>query len=439
LTNFIVRYISIEYHKGQITEANSYYSTSIAACFSLASFIFVVVLFFVSKLEHVLVVPVGLINPVKCLFIIVFINFIVVTVTTPFSSSAYIKNRLDVSGVVKIIAYICEAIVLLVLFMNFEPTVWFVGMGSLIASFVTLLCNYLMVRKFTPELRFRKTQVSLRRVKDMMGNGVWNSLNQLGNVLNSGLDLIISNLMLSAVATGQIAVAKTIGVMFSTLYQVVFQPFQPQLLKVYASGDIKQFLRELKKSMKICGYFSNLAFAGFVALGPLYYKLWMPHQDTHYLYLLTVITVVGSITAGVMQPVYYVYTVTLNNKLPCWITIAGGFVNILSMYILLKYTDMGALAVVITTAVIMISINLFFNPIYAAWCLNIRVIELYKVIVRHLISAVMMIVIFGCIAMIFKPQNWIGFIISALIMCVLGAAIHLAVMTGTNYIKRTKK
>lgn len=42
-----------------------------------------------------------------------------------------------------------------------------------------------------------------------------------------------------------------------------------------------------------------------------------------------------------MRPIYYVYTLTLKNKLPCWITIAGGFLNVVSMYVLLKYTQMG--------------------------------------------------------------------------------------------------
>ncbi len=76
-----------------------------------------------------------------------------------------------------------------------------------------------------------------------MGNGIWNSLNTLGNTLNSGLDLIIANLMLSGVATGQISVAKTIESMFTMLYQVVFQPFQPRLLKAYASGN-REILRK---------------------------------------------------------------------------------------------------------------------------------------------------------------------------------------------------
>lgn len=112
-------------------------------------------------------------------------------------------------------------------------------------------------------------------------------------------DLVISNLMLTGVQTGQIAVAQTINAMFSTLYATVFQPFQPQLLKVYASGNVKNFTNELEKTMKICGMFSNIAFAGFTSLGMLYYKLWLPAQDTKTLYWLTFIAVSLSITAGI--------------------------------------------------------------------------------------------------------------------------------------------
>lgn len=120
----------------------------------------------------------------------------------------------------------------------------------------------------------------------------------------------------------------------------------------------------------------------------------LPQQDTPLLYGLTVVTVLGSITAGAMQPVYYIYTLTVKNKIPCWVTIAGGFLNVVAMYFLLKYTYVGPYAIVVTTAVIMISINVFFNPTYAARCLNVSSFILYPTIFRHLISCGVMTIVF---------------------------------------------
>lgn len=432
ITSFVVRYISVSYHERKMQEANEYYSTSVIACVALAGVIFISALLLITKIDLLLNVPQNLIFSVKLLFLIVFLNFVLTTATTPFTTAAYIKNRLDITGIIKIIAYLVDAGVMVILFINCTPNVWFVGMGSLAASVVTFICTYILSKKLVPELVFNKDFFSVSKLKNLVGNGIWNSLNSLGNELNSGLDLIISNLFLNGVATGQIAVVKTIGTMFSMLYEVVYQPFQPNLIKAYASGDVNIFINEQKKAMRICGYFSNVAFAGFVALGGLYYKLWLPSEDTKLLHMLTIVTVLGSVTAGVMRPIYYVYTLTLKNKLPCWITIAGGFLNVVSMYVLLKYTQMGVYAIVSTTTVIMLCINLFFNPVYAAYNLKISVKVYYKVIFKHLISAAIMVGGFIGIARVIRPSSWVGLIVSAIIMCISGLIIHVLIMCNMD-------
>lgn len=432
ITSFVVRYISVSYHERKMQEANEYYSTSVIACVALAGAIFISALLLITKIDLLLNVPQNLIFSVKLLFLIVFLNFVLTTATTPFTTAAYIKNRLDITGIIKIIAYLVDASVMVILFINCTPNVWFVGMGSLAASVVTFICTYILSKKLVPELVFNKDFFSVSKLKNLVGNGIWNSLNSLGNELNSGLDLIISNLFLNGVATGQIAVVKTIGTMFSMLYEVVYQPFQPNLIKAYASGDVNIFIYEQKKAMRICGYFSNVAFAGFVALGGLYYKLWLPSEDTKLLHMLTIVTVLGSVTAGVMRPIYYVYTLTLKNKLPCWITIAGGFLNVVSMYVLLKYTQMGVYAIVSTTTVIMLCINLFFNPVYAAYNLKISVKVYYKVIFKHLISAAIMVGGFIGIARVIRPSGWFGLIVSAIIMCISGLIIHVLIMCNMD-------
>ena len=430
LTSFTVRFISVSYHEGKLEEAQAYYSSTVVASVALSAGIFICMLAVIWKLEFVLNIPEEYINSVKLLFVIVFLNFVLTTVVTPVGASAYIKNRLDLTGLIKVFSYICDACVLLILFGLFSPRVWYVGIGSASASLVTLLCTWALARKLTPELRFQRALVSFEKVKKILQNGMWNSLNSLGNTLNSGLDLWISNLMLSGVETGQIAVVKTINTLFSTLYQVVFQPFQPQLLKSYANDGKEKFINELKKTMKICGYFSNVAFAGFLALGHLYFKLWLPEQDTDMLYQLGVLTVLGSITAGVIQPVYYVNTLTLKNRLPCWITIAGGFLNVGAMYFALRHTSLGAYAVVGTTTVIMLCINLFFNPVYSAKCLDIHPMAFYEVIVKHILSAVIMVAVMWGIAQVLRPTEWMGLILTAILMCVVGAGIHIIVLSN---------
>lgn len=430
LTTFIVRYISINYHKNMLEEARRYYSSSVAACVLLSGGIFIVVLLLLTRLEYILNIPVNLVGSVKLLFLLVFVNFILTTVITPLNSGAFIKNRLDITGILKIISYITDAAVLIIVFSISTPSIWVVGLGSVTASLVLVTGTFALKKKLVPELKFKRELVSFKCVKDMMSNGIWQSVNSLGNVLNSGLDLIVSNLMLSGIATGQIAAVKTIGTMFSMLYQIINQPFQPKMLKVYSTGDMKLFVKELTKTMKFCGFFSNVAFAGFVAIGWTYFKLWLPSQDTNILYILAIITIFGSITEGIAQPMYYVNTLTLKKKIPCFVTIGSGLLNTVSMYFLLKYTDLGAYAIVLTTAVIMTCVNLFFNPMYCASCLKVHPFSLYRVIVRHIISVIIMVVVFKLMAKIYMPQSWITLILTAIVMVAVGFVIHVLVMTN---------
>lgn len=56
--------------------------------------------------------------------------------------------------------------------------------------------NYYIYKKYTPELKIRRKSVSFNAIKKLVVNGIWNSINSLGNTLNSGLDLIVTNLWL---------------------------------------------------------------------------------------------------------------------------------------------------------------------------------------------------------------------------------------------------
>lgn len=427
-TTFVVRYISVSYHEGKMLEAKSYYTSSVFGCVAISGGIFFVALLLIWKLEYLLVIPEQLVNSVKLLFVFVFLNFVVTTIVIPISAASYIKNRLDIAGVLKIVSYFVDAGVLLILFRLFFPSIWFVGIGSLAASCVLLVGNYSIKRKLLKDLSFDMKFFDLSKITSMLSNGIWQSVNSLGNVLNSGLDLLISNLMLTGVETGEIAIAKQIGTIFSLLYSTISQPFQPQMLKSYASGNMNKFLIELTKAVKICGFFSNVAFAGFVAMGKLYFHLWLPEQNTNLLYVLTILTIFTSITEGAVFPIFYVNTLTLKKKIPCLVTVGCGLLNAGSMYLLLSYTELGVYAIVLTTAVIMTISNFIFTPMYVSKCLSISPWRIYSVLIRHIISVIVMCLVFVIIARIINPKKWGDLIGAAMVMTCTGALIHGGIM-----------
>ena len=84
-------------------------------------------------------------------------------------------------------------------------------------------------------------------------------------------------------------------------------------------------------------------------------------------------------------------------------------------------------------------INFFFNPLYCSHCLKIKPWRIYGTIVRHIISVVIMIVVFKAVTLVYMPTGWISLISTALVMVVVGALIHVLVMTDKAEKQKIRK
>lgn len=107
----------------------------------------------------------------------------------------------------------------------------------MVSAAYLLLVNIRNAHRLTPELKYDAKKFSIDSVKELVSSGIWNSINNLGNVLNSGLDLIITNLMLTATAMGQISVAKNLATICYTLVGTIANAFKPLQTRYYAEGN----------------------------------------------------------------------------------------------------------------------------------------------------------------------------------------------------------
>jgi len=428
LNAFSARYISIEYHKGNKKKANVYYNSVFIADIILAIVIFGIAVVIVTNLNRFLMIPEDLIGDVKKLFLLDTINFLILSCGTVFMTATTIKNRLEMGSIARAISYIAEAVFLFIAFSLLTPRVYYVGIGLIVSSCVILLINIGLTARLTPDLKVQRGYFSIEAVKSILSAGIWSSVNSLGNTLNTGLDLLVSNMMLSALAAGQLAIVKTISTIFTTLFQLVATAFQPMQLKYYANNDKKLLIASFKLGIKLNGMISNIAFAGFTVFGAVYYRLWTPSQDIGVLQTVTIVTIIGSIIEGAVYPLYYGYNLTVKNKIPCFITILSGLMNVLGMYVLIEFFDAGIYAVVLTTTVLTWLVNFVFNPLYVSYCLKIRLTTFYPTLFRHIVSSVLLLAVFSIIRKIYYPNSWIGLIMVALVCAIIGAILHTLIV-----------
>lgn len=428
LNTYAARYVGIAYHQKEKKEANIYFSSVFYGDVILASVILTGAVWLIFFLERLIYIPGEIVTDVKLLFLFVFLNLWVSTVFSVFGCAAYVRNRLDITGIFKAISYLTNAIVLVFAYVLFPARVFYVGLGMLAAAFVVALSDFGITRKFTPEFRPKKADFSFLAVKRLVIAGCWASFSSVGELLNNGLDLIICNQMLSSLAMGQIAIAKTMNTIVQSLYAIVDQAFFPMFLKSYAEGKKEKLLDELKISMKISGLLANIAFAGFVALGLAYYRLWIPGQDIDLIYKLTIITILTCIPSGAIHPLYYVYTLTVKKAFPCLVTIVGGIFNVIGMYVLIKFCGMGVYAVAWTTVIVMAVINFVTNPLYMAHVLKVPLKTFYPDIIRNALACLVLTAVFHWFSGFYMPSSWVTLVICGLVYALIGMPIHLVIV-----------
>ena len=438
LDSYASRYISVEYHKSNREMANIYFNSVLFADAFMGSVVVALSVAFASVINFLLGVPDKILTDVRILFVCVFLNLAISLLSTAFQSSAIIKDKLRESSFFKLLSYLTEALTLILLFNVLSPRLYFVGIGMIFATLVILASSCYITRKYTPAIQINIKYFRLEVVKKLVVQGIWNSLNSLGNMLNSGLDLVVTNAMLGSIAMGQVSIVKTMTSVFACLYQIVTQPFQPTLIKDYVDNDKDKLLYDLKVSMKMTGYISNIAFAGIVGFGLDYYRLWVPNQDCELLYKLTIIATATSILEGAVSPLYYIYTLTVKNKIPCIVTIVGGVINLIGMYLLIPHFDQGIYIVFLTTAIVMLTINGISNPIYMSKCLKINWFSFYPVLIRHLISGGLMTIAIYLVANKVSVNSWISLVFWAAICSLIGLVIHVVVMIDKNDLKKLK-
>jgi len=428
LNTYAARYIGIAYHRTDKRKANVYFSSVFWGDIILASVILTAASGLIFFLDHLIYIPGEIVTDVKLLFLFVFVSLWVSTVFSAFGCAAYIRNKLDITGVFKTISYMTNAVVLAVCYILFPAHVFYVGIGMTASTFIVALADFGIARKFTPELWPKRTDFSISAVKRLVMEGCWASFSSVGELLNNGLDLLVCNQMLSSLAMGQIAIAKTMNTIVQSLYAVVDQAFFPMFLKSYAENKKERLLDELKISMKISGYLANIAFAGFVALGLAYYRLWIPNQDIDLIYKLTIVTILTCIPSGAIHPLYYVYTLTVKKALPCLVTIIGGIFNVVGMYILIKYAGMGVYAVAWTTVIVMAFINFVTNPLYMAHVLKVPWMTFYQDIIRNALACLGLTAIFKWFSSLYMPSSWLTLIVCIMIYALIGLPIHLVIV-----------
>lgn len=435
LNSMAGRFITIEYHKGNLEQANKYFSSVFYSNVVISAVLAIISIILLVFLEYVIHIPVNLVADVKWLFALLCLNSLLTLVFNVYIVSPFIKNRLDVTSVRNLVSNLIKAAVILVLFGFFSSHLWYIGCSTLICGIYLIIANVKIKDKLTPELGVNLRYFDFVKVKTLLASGVWNLIGKLGDLLQRGLDLLFANWFINAAAMGILSITTQIPFIILSVLGLFTSSFAPSLTKDFAKGNLNEMLNEVYKSIRILSISILVPIAILYIYGDVFYKLWMPTQNSLLLQKLTICGTFALLVTSPLDGFWNVFTVTNKIKGSSIFMIINSLVVFLTVLLGLLLTED------ITTKMFIIAAvrslygvirGIVFLPIYGAYCMNLKRTFFYKPIIKSLFGVLVTLGICWMLRLLYVPDNWLGFFISSLFVAIVSCCIGSILILTKN-------
>lgn len=435
LNSMAGRFIAISYYKEDYENVKKYYTSVFFANLFLSLVISIPCTLLLIFLNRVVDVPSSILFDVRVLWILIFGAMIVSIIGSIFSNAAYVKNRLELVSLRNIESHILRAVILIGAFSLFLPKVWYVGLATFISGVYVIFVNMYYTKKLIPMVKIQKKYFDFSKIKELVSAGIWNSVAQLGNVLSTGLDLLITNLFVGAGPMGIVAVSKTIPTYIQSLFVTVASVFAPQLTISYAKDDNDGMKSQLLFATKLMALFASVPVSFVIVFGKSFYQLWTPTQDAGTLAMLTIITVLEYPISLVVYPLENIFATLNKVKILSIITIITALCSCGSVFVLLQFTDN-----VYFKMLIVVGVSTFFNiikngivvPVYCSKLLNIELAYFGKVILKSIFSTAIITLIVYAISLIVTVDSWMKLILAVLAVAIFGLSLNYIFIFSKN-------
>lgn len=430
------RFISVNFHKGNNEKVKRYFTATVVCNVLISIILIPISLYIVFKLDSFIVIGDSDFHDVQMLFACVFFNYIFSLISSVYSISFYVMNKVYMQNIINLIRNIANAALLLLVFSSLPIQMYYVSMVACMLSLIIIPIYMLCQERYMPFLKCELKYFKFSTIKELFKSGIWNTVNQCGNMLMTGLDLLLSNLYINPISMGILAVSKTIPNAIIQLASVLNSSFAPSLTENWAKGDDNEILSQLRSGMKVSSVILSIPIITFCVFSTQFYQLWMPTMDSTTLAFLSFLACLQFIPWTGPQILYNVFTTTNKLKLNSLTFLLSGFINLGLVWVLLNTTSLGAYAIAGVSSVISIIRNMLFTAPYAAKLLKLKWNTFYVDVMFSIVCCGINAGIGYSIKLLLNYQGWIGLIIMVVVTCIITFIIEILIILNKE--ERTK-
>lgn len=439
LNSMASKYITVEYLRGNEKKAKQYFSSIFFSNVILCAILTPILIVIVLNLKYILTISNDYYTNVQILFTLVFLSMIIRLVSSVFGSSTYATNRMDLNAYVDIGKSVLRLCLYLLLFYIFKPSIMYVGIVLFILEMYYTVAIVALSKKLMPSMIISRSFFDYRLVVSTLKIGIWNSLNNLGDLLLSSSAVIMANILVNESAGGSISIIKTLPSLVSGVVSAMNGVFMPRVANAYAKDDKKLLVGEVNLGQRIMGCIVTPIIVLLVVFSSDFYELWVPGNNTALLSNLSTIDISRMAIIGAVWPVANLNVVLDKVKIPSLLVILSGFLNVVSMTILVKFTSIGVYAMPITTLVLTVAFYGIFIPIYPCKLLGVSKKSFIQPIFLMLVTFLISFLVVKSIHGLFYVNSWKDFIIWGGLCAIVCYAISIVVFWNKQLLKKIGK
>ncbi|SLL33527.1 Polysaccharide biosynthesis protein [Mycobacteroides abscessus subsp. abscessus] len=432
LNSMAGRFITIKIYNNDIHGANIYYSSLTFANMFFSLIMLIPSIGVIWYLENLINISSHLLWDVKLLFFFLFINFLISTAFSSWGTATFVTNRLYLQSLRTMSSQVLRVIVIIGLFILFNPSVYYVGIGTLISTLYFTCYSFYYKKKLLPDLRFNKESFRLIAIIELIKSGIWNTITQAGVLLLSGLDLLIANIFIGSKEMGLLALSKILPNVMTQLSGTITSVFTPTLTIKYAEKDFDGLKIELKKSMKLLGVIFTIPLSILIGLGKEFYVLWVPSENSDVLHVLSIFAILGFVFTSGIQSLYNVFTVVNKLKLNSILILLSGVISTAIVLILLKTTNLNMFAVAAVSSGINLIRNLAFTVPFAARYLNLKWYTFFPEVFYSVISVIVSLLISYIVKKFITIDSWTLLVICSVLIAVSTFVINCLIILNNK-------
>lgn len=415
LNSMAGRYITLSYHKGEKETAEEYYSSVFFANVILSVVVFAAAIVLTVNVSKWLNVPTVLLKDVRVTIILAAVNTIISLITVVYGIAAFIKNKLYKNSMGQMIAAIARVCMMIVTFALFEAHMWYYTLAAIVSAVILLLIQMRITSKLCPEFTIDIKKLEVKKISEIIKSGAWVSVESFNKILQTGLDLLISNVFVGVGATGLLSIAKTIPNVLTQVTSTIAGVFNPELARLYAENRMDELKREFLFTVRALSFIMIVPLIGFIIFGREFYTLWLPqysNEEVSLIQKLSVLTVLPLLVNAYVEGLYYANTLT--NKIKGSVLISLGFSvgSIATELFFLNYTTIEPLFLIAGTSSVFLMIRyMVVTPLYSAYVLKLPLLTFYPVLIRTIAVSGFIGIMFYIVKYIVPIKSWFQLIL----------------------------